>query len=273
MHDANHGSYSKFKWVNSSLSYVINFIGGNVLNWRLQHNVLHHTYTNIHGSDEDIEGPPFLRFSPHKQRKNIHRFQHYYAWFFYGLLTISWATTKDFIQLKRFKDMDFSQIPKKYTKIVWGLIAGKSFYFLYLLALPMIFSPVSVWLTLLGFMSMHFIAGIILSSIFQSAHIMPESEFPAPTEEGKMENGFAVHQILNTSNFAPKNPILSWYVGGLNFQVEHHLFPDICHVHYNKLSKIVKETTAQFGLPYYSHPTFTGALFQHFKMLKQLGKA
>ena len=273
MHDANHGSYSKNKRVNQWLSYLINFIGGNKENWRIQHNVLHHTFTNIEGVDEDLDGPFFLRFSPHKKRYWIHKGQHIYAWFFYGLMTISWSTTKEFIQLVRFKKLGLTQTQRKYRKMLAELIIWKLIYFTYILVLPMIILPVSPWFTLICFLIMHFISGFILSTIFQTAHIMESSEFPIPKETGEIKNNWTIHQLLNTANFAPKSKLLSWYVGGLNYQIEHHLFPDICHVHYKKISKIVKETAEQFNLPYHSNKTFFGAIIQHWKMLKMLGRA
>jgi len=272
MHDANHGSYSKNKTVNQVLSYLINFVGGNVANWRIQHNVLHHTFTNIEGADQDMDGPFFLRFSPHKKRIPIHRFQHIYAWFFYSLMTLYWATAKEFIQLVRFKKLGLTQTPKRYRRILTGLIFWKIFYIGYSLVLPMIFIPASPWFVLLCYCSMHFITGLVLSIVFQAAHIMDTSEYPLPDSSGEIQNNWAVHQLLNTANFAPKSRILSWFVGGLNFQIEHHLFPDICHVHYKKVSEIVKSTAEQFGLPYHSNRTFLSALVEHARMLKKLGR-
>jgi linoleoyl-CoA desaturase len=273
MHDANHNSYSKRKGVNIALSYLLNFVGGNVPNWKIQHNVLHHPFTNIDGADEDLDGPIFLRFSPHQKALPMHKFQHIYAWFFYCLMTLSWATTKEFVQLARYRKNGLITTQKKYNSILAGLVFWKLFYFGYALVLPMILIPVSPMFTVLCFLTMHAISGLILSVIFQSAHIVDNSEFPVPDINGDLKNNWAVHQILNTTNFAPKNKILSWYVGGLNYQVEHHLFPEICHIHYKNIAKIVKSTTQEFGLPYYSIPTFMGALTAHAQMLRKLGTA
>jgi linoleoyl-CoA desaturase len=119
---------------------------------------------------------------------------------------------------------------------------------------------------------MQFICGLILAMIFQPAHIVPTSTFPMPNNSGVVEADWAVSQLYNTANFAPKAKLFSWYVGGLNYQVEHHLFPSICHIHYSKISKIVEQTAKDFSLPYHSYDTFAAALSEHTKMLKNLGK-
>ena len=151
------------------------------------------------------------------------------------------------------------------------LIASKLFYISYIFVLPAVLLPLTGLQIFLGFVIMHYIGGFILAIIFQPAHVIDGTEYPMPDAEGKMENSWAVHQLLTTTNFANNNRVLNWYVGGLNFQVEHHLFPNICHVHYRKISPIVQRTAAEFGLPYKSEPTFIGAIIGHARLLKQLG--
>lgn len=273
MHDANHGGYSNKSWVNNLLGFSLNMVGGNAFNWKVQHNVLHHTYTNIHDVDEDISPRGILRMSPHGDWKFFHRFQHFYAWFFYGLLTLVWVLVKDFVRLVRYhKD---GMVKKQKANIVaeWVvLLASKAFYVFYIIVLPAIVLSLTWWQVILGFLVMHYVGGFILAIIFQPAHVIDGTEYPMPNEEGKMENSWAIHQLLTTTNFANNNRLLNWYVGGLNFQVEHHLFPNICHVHYRKISAIVKYTAEEYGLPYKSEPTFIGALVSHAKLLKQLGE-
>jgi linoleoyl-CoA desaturase len=273
MHDANHGAYSRNKNVNKALGYLMNFVGGNALNWRIQHNVLHHSYTNVSGMDEDIDAGKILRFSPHQERYWFHRFQHIYAWFFYGLMTFMWITTKDIRQVIRYHKNGLleSQGISLRTALI-ELIGTKILYYGYILALPMIMLSIPWWQTLILFSIMHFILGLITACVFQTAHVMDEAEYPLPDDEGKLENSWAVHQLLTTANFAPKSRILSWFVGGLNYQIEHHLFPNICHVHYPRLSEIVRETAHACGLPYNVQPTFIAALGNHAKMLRQLGR-
>ncbi|HXB39207.1 MAG TPA: acyl-CoA desaturase [Bacteroidia bacterium] len=274
MHDANHGSYSKNPKVNKFLSYTLNMLGGHYLNWQMQHNTLHHTFTNIEGHDEDIDAPAFmLRFSPHADLKKIHRFQFLYAWFFYGLLTVMWGTTKDFQQLERYKKMGLlATYKEKYSKHLIILIISKLVYYAYMIVIPMIFIDLAWWKIMIGFLSVQFTAGLLLSSIFQSAHVVEETKYPLPDKSGNMENDWAVHQLFTTANFSPKSRIFSWYVGGLNYQVEHHLFPSVCHVHYRHISKIVKNTAKEYNFPYYTQPTFVSALWSHTKMLWRLGR-
>jgi linoleoyl-CoA desaturase len=274
MHDANHGAYSRNKNVNKALGYLMNFVGGNALNWRIQHNVLHHSYTNVSGMDEDIDAGKILRFSPHQERYWFHRFQHIYAWFFYGLMTFMWITTKDVRQVIRYHKNGLleAQGISLRTALI-ELIGTKILYYGYILVLPMAMLSIPWWQTLILFSIMHFILGLTTASVFQTAHVMDEAEYPLPDDEGKLENSWAVHQLLTTANFAPKSRILSWFVGGLNYQIEHHLFPNICHVHYPQLSEIVRETAQACGLPYKVQPTFIAALGNHAKMLRQLGQS
>ncbi len=272
MHDANHGAYSSNKNVNLWMGYSVNLIGANAALWKIQHNVLHHTYTNIHEADEDIDVPMFLRFSPHQKRYWIHRFQHLYVWFFYGISTLTWVTFRDFTQLARFKKKGLIS-EKKAKKELLQIIGWKLLYFSYILVLPMLILPVSPWMVLFFFFCMHFVTGLTLSLIFQTAHVMPTSDFPLPNEEGSMESNWAVHQLATTTNFSPRSKIFSWLIGGLNYQVEHHLFSNICHIHYKDISKIVSKTASEFNIPYYSQRNFVLAVWSHIKMLHALGRA
>lgn len=273
MHDANHFAYSKNANVNKILGKLLNFVGGSDVNWRIQHNVLHHTYTNVSGMDEDIDSGILMRFSPDQKRRKAHRFQHIYAWFLYGLMTIMWTFTKDYQQYIRYKKRDLLKTQGSSNGLIlFTLILSKLLYLGTMISLPVIFAGVPWWLSLVGFFIMHFVAGLTLASIFQPAHVVPSSDFQLPDERGNIEKDWAANQLLNTANFAPGSRLFSWYVGGLNYQIEHHLFPNICHVHYRKIAHIVRETAAEYGLPYYSYKTFAGALREHGKMLYNLGK-
>lgn len=273
MHDAIHGSYSKNPVINKYMGYTMNLIGANASVWKIQHNVLHHTYTNIDHGDDDINAPFFLRFSPNAKRYWIHRFQYLYIWFFYGLSTISWITSKDFVRAIRYKNMGYFKGGGEFRKAIAKIAAWKVFYYSYALVLPLIMVPLPFWIIILAFLSMHFVTGILISLVFQTAHILSETSFPKPDEKGMIADEWITHQLATTSNYAPKSSIFSWLIGGLNFQVEHHLFPNICHVHYKKLSKIVAETAKEFKVPYLVKPTFFTALGDHVKMLRQLGRA
>jgi linoleoyl-CoA desaturase len=272
MHDANHGAYSKKQSVNNWLGYSLNLIGGMVFNWKLQHNVLHHTYTNVHKVDDDIADKLILRFSPHSEAKKIHRFQFIYVFFFYSILTLYWAIAKDFIQFFKYKKEGTNRFSKnENTKYFISMVFLKLLFFVYMIVLPIVLQGYSVSLIICGFLLMQALGGLVLGLVFQLAHSVEEAEFPLPNESNIIENEWAIHQMETTVNFARKNKLLSWYVGGLNFQVEHHLFPNICHVHYPQIAAIVEETAKEFNVPYLCAPTVKQALGSHLRMLKKFG--
>lgn len=274
MHDANHGCYSKKTNVNERLGWTLDLVGCSSSLWKLQHNVLHHTFTNIHGHDEDISAPIMLfRFSPHGKSYKIQKFQHYYVWFFYSILTLYWITAKDFLKTFDYYKMGLIKTKKELRMQILKLIPMKLAYFTYALVLPMVFAPFSAWWILLGFVIMHLIAGLALSVVFQLAHVVPNMNFPQPNESEEMDNNWYVHQLQTTSNFAPKNKLMFWYFGGLTNQVEHHLFPNICHVHYKRISRIVAKTAKEFELPYHVNKTFFAAVKGHAQVLKNLGRS
>mgnify|MGYP002621565916 CR=1 FL=1 len=276
MHDAVHGSFARKGWINKLMGYSMEMLGGSSLTWKIQHNVLHHSFTNVHGLDEDINPPPFLRFTPDAPLKKVHRFQAFFAWFFYGLMTFMWITTKNFKELKKYKDMNLLQ-PQgtTYARELTKLIVGKLLYVFYLVVVPLLFTNVIWWHWILAFVAIHFVCGLVLAFVFQCAHVIPETEFVNHTshDETNPENSWAIHQLATTANFENWNRALTWFIGGLNHQIEHHLFPDISHVHYPKIAKIVKQTAEEYGQPYNYHPTFAGAIFSHLKLLNRLGRA
>ncbi len=272
MHDANHEVFSSKKWVNKLMGSSIYILAGNDYNWKVQHNVLHHTYTNIQGYDEDIDAGRIIRFSKHTKWMKIHKYQKYYSFFLYGLLTVNWAITTDFKQTYNYlkRKLSYGKMPNPATQ--WTkLIIGKIVYYALWVALP-VYLGFAWWQILIGFMIMHYTAGVILSVIFQLAHVMPNTEMPTPDENGNMKNTWAIHQLYTTSNFAPKNWLVEFYTGGLNHQVEHHLFTQISHIHYQKIAKIVKETALEFKLPYNEYNTMWQAVKEHYNQLKILGQ-
>ncbi|TYP99540.1 linoleoyl-CoA desaturase [Tenacibaculum adriaticum] len=273
MHDANHESFSTKKWVNKLMGSSIYILAGNVYNWKVQHNVLHHTFTNIKDHDEDIDAGRIIRFSKKSTWLPIHKFQKYYSPILYGLLTINWAITTDFKQMRSYlkRKLSYGEFPNPATE--WTkLVISKIVYYLLWIVLPIAIMDVAWWKVLIGFFVMHYTAGIILSVVFQLAHIVPSTKMPEPDENGNMEHTWAVHQLYTTANFAPKNWLVNFYTGGLNHQVEHHIFPHISHVHYDKLAKIVKETAKEFNLPYNEYKTMRRAIIEHFNHLAELGK-
>lgn len=272
MHDANHGAYSRNARVNRWLGYSLNMIGGMVFNWKIQHNVLHHTYTNVHGVDDDIADKAILRLSPHSEGKRVQRFQYLYVFFFYAIITLYWALAKDFLQFFRYQREGTNRHSKaENARYFASMVALKLMYLGYMVVLPVVLQGYSVGLIVGSFVLMNAISGLLLGFIFQLAHSVEEAEFPLPNAANEIENEWAIHQLTTTVNFARENRFLSWYVGGLNYQVEHHLFPNICHVHYPELSRIVEQTAAEFGVPYRSAPTVRSALASHMNTLKKLG--
>ncbi len=271
MHDANHGSYSKNPTVNKALGYLINFVGGYHVNWKIQHNVLHHSFTNVDGFDEDID-TSVMRFSPNQELKKIYRFQAFYAPFFYGIMNLYWVTAKDFIQLVRYeKENLLAGQGLTFPKALTELILNKVGYLVVTLVLPLLLVDLPWWQILLGFLMMQWISGLLLALVFQTAHVIEETDFFVTDEAGSVENSWAIHQMRTTANFAHNSVFFAWFIGGLNYQIEHHLFPNICHIHYKKISHIVKETAREFNLPYHEHKTFLAALKSHFTLLYELG--
>ncbi len=273
MHDANHDSFSSKKWVNKIMGSSIYILAGNVYNWKVQHNVLHHTFTNIDGHDEDLDAGRIIRFSKHAPWLPIHKYQKYYSPILYGLLTINWAITTDVKQMRDYlkRKLSYGEFPN--PKVEWTkLIISKILYYAMWIVLPIAVLDIAWWKVLIGFFVMHYTAGIILSVVFQLAHIVPSTEMPLPDKDGKMEHTWAIHQLFTTANFAPKNWLVNFYTGGLNHQVEHHIYPNISHIHYNKIAKIVKETAKEFNLPYIEYKTMRKAIAEHFKMIADLGK-
>lgn len=272
MHDANHGAFSQNPTVNKWVGYTINLAGVGVMNWKWQHNILHHTYTNVANIDEDIKDRGVIKLSPHEKVGRLHRFQWIYAFFFYSILTLYWVILKDFIQYANFIKSGINRQSKMENKrMLAGLIILKLVYFAIFLVVPTLVFYIPFWQILVGFLLMHFAAGLVLTVIFQLAHSVEGAHHPLPNDDGIIEQDWAIHQLETTANFSPRNKWLSWYIGGLNFQIEHHLFPKICHVHYPKLAPIVKQTAKEFGLNYLENRTFFIAVKSHMMSLKRFG--
>jgi linoleoyl-CoA desaturase len=270
MHDAIHGGYSNHPRVNKLLGLTMELVGTSSFLWRQKHNVWHHTYTNIAGLDEDLETRGLLRLSPHDEWKPRFRFQHLYVPFVYGMTGFGFLS-RDFQVYFTGKSDEWHVYPRmgRNDKITFWL--GKLVFFLIMFGLPLLVYP--WWQVLIGFFIVVFTVGVTLASIFQLAHVMGPAEFPEPVGDPlRIENEWAIHQVETTVNFAPKNKFLNWYAGGLNFQIEHHLFPHICHVNYPKIMPIVQQTCEEFGVKYSCYPTWREALVGHWCELKLLGR-
>ena len=271
MHDAVHGSFSHKPWLNTMFGGTLYLLGSNVFNWKMQHNIFHHAYTNIGGIDEDIDSKGPIRLSVTAPLKKIHKYQYIHAFFFYGLLTLS-KMVKDFTQLAAYNK---SGVTARYnvnpTREYTRMVIVKVLYLLVIIGLPIWITPFTWWEVIVGFLVMHWVAGCILSTVFQMAHVVEGTDQPVPDGQHVIHHDWAVHQLMTTSDFGRDNILLNWYVGGLNFQIEHHLFPQISHVHYYKISRIVEKTAKEFGLAYNVKPSLWSALKSHVKTLKMLG--
>jgi len=269
-HDALHGAYSSNNTVNRALGFTFDMLGANGYIWKITHNIIHHTYTNIHGHDEDLEVADFIRLSPHSEFKIIHRVQHILAFFAYSMAMVFWVFVKDYKNF--FKTNIGPYNNKDHPLSEWLILFGaKAAYYGYVLVIPMLVLDIT-WVQLaIGFLTMQLTAGVILGIIFQLAHVVEETDHPLPDEENMIDEHWMIHEMVTTNNFARDNKALCWFVGGLNFQIEHHLFPKVCSVHYPAISPIVEKTAKDFNIPYNHHETFFGAVASHYRTLKKFG--
>ena len=269
-HDALHGAYSSNQRINNFIGLFFDLVGANGYIWKITHNIIHHTYTNIHGHDEDLEVAEFIRLSPHTEHKPIHRFQHFLAFPAYSFATFFWVFVKDYWYF--IKNPLGPYEDKRHPISEWvKLFVTKAFYYTYAIILPLVTLDITWWQVLIGFTTLHLIAGLILGIIFQLAHVVESTTHPIPNKDNMIENHWVIHEMLTTNNFARSNKVLCWFVGGLNFQIEHHLFPKVCSIHYPAISPIVEQTAKEFGIPYNCHETFNEAVASHYRTLKQFG--
>ncbi len=269
MHDGAHGSYSSKKWVNEMMGYSLNILGGSVFYWKVKHNVMHHAYTNIEGHDDDIDIKPFIRTNENQKKYWFHRYQHVYAFVLYLVTYLLWIAVNDF--QKYFTG-------KVASKKITGMNAREHMVFWvskisYIFIIIIIPGLVLGWFNMLiGFLIVSGVCGLILSIVFQLAHVVEDAEFPMPDpDSNKIEENWFVHQLATTANFSTQSKIVSWFVGGLNFQVEHHLFPKISHIHYPEINKLVKEVCAKYNITYIEYPNLIEAIKAHINHLRIVG--
>jgi linoleoyl-CoA desaturase len=271
MHDGAHGSFSKHKIVNNIAAFTLNILGGNSFMWDMKHNVIHHAYTNIDGVDDDIDIQPWMRMSSTQPKYAMHKYQHIYFWFLYSMLYVLWIFLLDYQKYfkKRIGVMPIKKMSAKDHLVFWSFKIVNLALFV---GLPIYTIGFTGWLV--GFLTFTIVAGLTISIVFQLAHTVEHTHFPVPnTQTNKLEDEWAIHQLKTTANFAPRSKVISWLVGGLNFQVEHHLFPKISHIHYPEISKIVKQACKEFNIPYIEYPKMYQAIASHVHFLKQMGRA
>lgn len=271
MHDGGHGSFSKYSWVNKAAAISAEVLGASHFMWNMKHNVIHHAYTNIDGIDDDIDAKPFLRMAETQKRYKLHKFQHLYFWIFYCILHLYWSMVSDYKKYFRGKvgDVPLKKMELKDHISFWGF---KLIHYALFIIIPIIKVGFLDWL--IGFATFSIVTGFVLSIVFQLAHTVEHTAFPIPdAQTGKLEDEWAIHQLKTTANFATKNKLISWYVGGLNFQIEHHLFPKISHIHYPAISRIIKQACQEYGVVYVEYPRLHHAVASHISFLKHMGRA
>jgi linoleoyl-CoA desaturase len=268
-HDGGHHAYSRVPWINKLMALTLELMGGSSYVWRWKHAVIHHTYVNIAGHDTDIDLGILGRLSPHQKRFPYHRWQHFYLWPLYGLLAIKWQLVDDFRKLitGRISNQPFPR-PRGWDLVIF--VAGKTMFFTLAFGIPIWFNSVQSVLAYYAVAGV--VAGIVLSVVFQAAHCVEEAEFPAVQDDsGRIPSAWAVHQAQTTVNFARRSRLATWLLGGLNFQIEHHLFPRISHAHYPAISRLVEEVCREFGVKYAEHASFGAAMASHFRWLRRMG--
>jgi linoleoyl-CoA desaturase len=268
-HDANHGAFSTRRWLNRTMRWSLDLIGASSYVWRVKHNVVHHTYTNVSGADGDIEQLPFLRLAPDQPRRWFHRYQHVYAWPLYGLFAVKWQMLGDVMQLVSGR-VEGTPLPWPRGRELAGLIVGKVAFLTWAVGLPLLFHP--AWQVAVVFAGTSFVLAFTLAVTFQLAHCVEEAEFTTVEEMQDAERTeWARHQVQTTVDFAPGNRVIDWYMGGLNFQIEHHLFSRVCHTHYRHLAPIVADVCGRHGVRYRVHRTIGAAVMSHVRWLRRMG--
>jgi linoleoyl-CoA desaturase len=267
-HDSNHNAISSARWVNKALNYVFDVCGINSYMWRILHHRGHHSCINLHGEDDALTGRGVLRFTPHEPRIPLHRFQHFYALLMYALFSLDYVFLRDF-ECFFFPSHDYLRRTKHPLREYIILFTGKAFYLTYMLILPVVLLRKSPWLVGLAFVLSHLIIGLSVALVFQTTHVIDSTYFPSARNEF---DNWIHHIFATTADYATETPLVGWLAGGLNHHIVHHLCPFVCHTHYASLTRIVKETAEEYGIPYRQHPTMSRAIKHHLLLLKQLGK-
>jgi len=268
-HDGGHQAYSNHAWINKLMAMTLDLLGGSSYIWYWKHGAFHHTYPNIAGYDTDIDLGFFGRLSPLQKRYSFHRWQHFYLWPLYGFMAIKWQLVEDFqaVITGRIGERRVPR-PKGWEMVLF--IGGKAVFLSFAIVIPLLFHP--FWMVALFYVIVSFVLGIALSVVFQVVHVVEEAEFPLPrTDTGHIEKAWAIHQVETAVDYARKSRIVAWLVGGLNFQIEHHLFPRICHVNYPLISNLVEMICKEHGVRYVEHKSFADGVASHFRWLRRMG--
>jgi linoleoyl-CoA desaturase len=268
-HDANHGASFRKARHNHLLGWTADaLLGFSSYAWRVRHNVAHHTYTNVDGHDGDITQMPVARLVPAQPSKPWYRFQHIYIWPLYSLMGLRLQTIGDFAAFRRGSiGRSALRTPRRWD--LAGFIIGKVIFFSWTLLIPSLLYP--WWIVLLSFFGVSLVLSLIMVVIFQLAHCVEETTSASAEELRSHRRIWAVHQVETTADFCPRNPALTWLLGGLNYQIEHHLFPHTPHTHYPQIARIVRRTAAKHGVHYTVQASLWAALSSHARHLRSMG--
>jgi linoleoyl-CoA desaturase len=269
-HDANHGAYFRTRRANHLLGWSADaLLGFSSYAWRVKHNVAHHTYTNVDGWDDDVDQTPFARLLPTQAPRPWYRLQHLYVWPLYSLMVLRWQTGADVAALLRGRIARSAlHLPRRWD--LAGLVAGKLVFVSWALVGPLLVYP--WWVVLAGYAGCTMVTSLVTATTFQLAHCVEEADFTSADELASRPRVWAIHELETTVDFCPRNAVLTWLLGGLNYQIEHHLFPRVAHTHYPRIAAIVRRNAERHGLRYTVHPSLRAALRSHQRHLQALGR-
>jgi linoleoyl-CoA desaturase len=269
-HDGNHGAFSASRIVNRAMGGMLDLLGASSYVWRWKHNVFHHSYPNIEGLDDDIDLGALCRMSRHQPHLPYHRLQHLYMWILYGFIVPKWQLYDDFAAIVKGR-IGGNSFPRPRGGELALFLGGKLAFFATAFAIPLLSHP--LWQVALVYGCVGLVQGLSLSIVFQLAHSNEEtSAFSADEPEDIADREWAVHQVETTADFARRSRLLTWYVGGLNHQIEHHLFPRISHVHLPVIADVVEQVCRESGVRYSVHASLWRAVASHYSWLRSMGR-
>ena len=266
-HDAAHNCFVKSKRLNNFLTDIFDLLGTSGYIWKEKHVFSHHAHVNIPRMDADIRESKLVRFFPDTKWEKINKYQYIYMWMLYPLYTFLWSFIWDFQDIFNYKISGKPQarIPKLQ---VFKILFYKFFFVARLIIIPALVLPFSWSAAITAFLIMSLSASVTITFVLVSAHVGEHNNFPEPNEKGNMPTSWVRHQIITTCDFATNNKMLSHLFGCFNHHLAHHLFPNICHIYYPQLTRIVKKTCAEYGMPYMSNPSLIYAIRSHHTFLK-----
>lgn len=270
-HDAAHGSLSKHRYVNQIGLLAFDLVGANAYMWQNRHVHAHHPFPNLIHLDSDIQQTKLVRIFPGDVLRPWQRFQHWYMPILYLFYIPYWLFYRDFHDFLRPSIGAWVSKGHKPIQVI-RMILAKVFFLTYTLALPLIFAPIPVSSVLTGFVLMFICASITVSIALISTHVGEHSSFPESEESESLGHSWAAHQVITTTDFATQNVLLTQAFGAFNHHAVHHLFPHICHIHYPKLTPILVEVAAKYGIPYTCEHSWTRSALSHWRLLRSRSK-